>query len=147
MVGYDAAASRRSRTPLLLPPVKQQRQVILLQLRVEQAGDGEGFPRKRPHLRRREGRDLEHVHDVGPVDPHELLPRQQLRLVLPEHARDLPHGAVGQVKIQVLLVDLHIHQLGEGNPEEHLPRLQRQPVLRLQLLPIELVQDGVERLG
>ena len=47
----------------------------------------------------------------------------------------------------MLLVDLHIHQLGEGDPEEHLPRLQRQPVLRLQLLPIELVQDGVERLG
>ena len=119
--------------------LEEQGKIILLQLGIDKAGDGQEFSGKRPHFRGGKGLDLEHIDDIRPVDAHEFLPCQQLVLILFQHPGDLPHRAVGQIKIQVLVVDLHVGQLGEGDAEEHLAPLYCQPVLGPLLPQIELI--------
>ena len=89
--------------------------------------------------------DLEHVHNVGPVDAHELRPHQQQRLVVLQRTRHLPHRAVGQVEVEMLSVDLHIGQPGKRHPHQRGTRLQGQAVLRTLLPQHQLVQYGEQQ--
>ena len=91
--------------------------------------------------------DLQHVHDVRPVDAHELRPGQQQRLVVLQGADHLPHLPIGQVEVQVLAADLHIGQLGKGHPHQRGPGLQRQPVLGTLLTQGQPVQHREQQLA
>ena len=90
---------------------------------------------------------LEHIDDVGPVDPHELRAGQQRPFILAHGGRYLVNSAVGHVEEQVFAVDLHIAQLGKGQTHQHAVGLDGQAVLRLLLPQIQLVQHRIEQLG
>ena len=90
---------------------------------------------------------LEHIDDVGPVDPHELRAGQQRTFILAHGGRHLIDSAVGHVEEQVFAVDLHIAQLGKGQTHQHTVGLDGQAVLRLLIPQIQLVQHRIEQLG